>query len=196
VLLNKAAIEAMEFPDPVGQKIKYGNEEYTVIGILDNVIMESPFESVEPLMVYYGDDNVGYINIRLKEEVQPQTALRDLQVIFEKFDPENAFDYSFVDEECSEKFANEELINKIINIFAAMALFICGLGLAGMASYIIRRRMKEIAVRKVLGASVTDLLFMVSKEFIIVVVIAMILAIPITNFATNKWLETTNITFP
>ncbi|MCB0666927.1 MAG: ABC transporter permease [Saprospiraceae bacterium] len=189
VLLNDAAIKAMDFQDAVGQKIKYGNEEYTVIGILDNVIMESPFESVEPLMVYYGAGPGGYINIRLKEQVQPQIALQEMQTAFEKFDPENAFDFTFVDEEYGEKFANEELINKIINIFAAMALFICGLGLAGMASYIIRRRMKEIAVRKVLGASLQDLLFMVSKEFIFLVIIALLFAIPVTHYVTSNWLD-------
>lgn len=189
VILNQAAIKAMDFEDPVGQKIRYGNEEYTVIGILDDVIMESPFESVEPLMVYYGADAGGYINIRLKQQVQPRTALEDMQTVFEKFDPETAFDYAFVDEEYGEKFANEELINKIINIFAAMALFICGLGLAGMVSYIIRRRMKEIAVRKVLGASLKDLLFMVSKEFIVLVMIALLLAIPVTHYVTSNWLD-------
>lgn len=189
VLLNQAAIKAMEFEDPVGQKIKYGNEEYTVIGILDDVIMESPFESVEPLMVYYGTDAGGYINIRLHEKVQPQIALQELKASFEKFDPENSFDYTFVDEEYGEKFANEELINKIINIFAAMALLICGLGLAGMASYIIRRRMKEIAVRKVLGASLNNLLIMVSKEFVLLVMIALALAIPITHYVTSHWLD-------
>lgn len=188
VILNRAAVEAMHLEDPVGQRLTDGDEELTVIGVIDDMIMESPFASVEPLMVNYADGWSGYVNIRLQEGVQPQAALSGIESTFKQFNTAYPFEYEFVDEAFGEKFAGEQLVRKITNLFAGMAIFISCLGLIGLVSYIIEKRMKEIAIRKVLGANQGQLLLLVAKEFLILVGIALVIATPITYYGVNDWL--------
>lgn len=189
VLLNQAAVEAMKLEEPVGQRLQDGNGELTVIGVIDDVVIESPFASVEPLMVHYAHGWSGYISIRLKDGVQPQAALGSIESTFKHFNPAYPFEYEFVDEAFGEKFAGEQMMRKITNIFAGMAIFISCLGLIGLVAYIIEKRMKEIAIRKVLGASPRQLLFLVASEFMILVGIALVIATPITYYGINSWLQ-------
>lgn len=187
MLLNKAAVEAMGLKNPVGMKMRYGRD-YTVIGVTDNVIMESPFKPVEPMMIYYNPDNASFINIRLNKAVQPQQALASLERIFKKYNPATPFEYQFVDKEFGKKFITEDLVSKLSNIFAALAIFICCIGLAGLAAFTIEKRIREIGIRKVLGASVQQLLILISKEFLKLVLIAFLIAVPLAWWFMHDWL--------
>lgn len=189
MLLNKAAVDAMGLKDPVGMEMRYGPRKYTVIGVTDNVIMESPFKPVEPLMVYYQPNNSYNLSIRLNNNVQPQKAIAAIQKIFTKYNPSEPFEYQFADAEYGKKFITEELISKLTNIFAGLAIFICCIGLAGLASFTIEKRIKEIGIRKVLGASVQQLLMLISKEFLRLVLIAFVIAVPATWWFMNNWLQ-------
>jgi putative ABC transport system permease protein len=189
MLLNKAAVDAMHLVNPVGHLLRYGPRKYTVIGVTDNVVMESPYKPVDPLMIYYHPDNTATINLRLNKGVQPQKALAAIEPIVKKFGPSTLFDYTFADKEFGKKFLTEELISKITNIFAGLAIFICCLGLAGLASFTIEKRIKEIGIRKVLGATVSQLLLMISKEFLKLVLLAFVIAVPLTWWAMSSWLE-------
>lgn len=189
MLLNKAAVEAMGLKNPVGMEMRYGPRKYTVIGITDNVIMESPFKPVEPLMVYYQPDNSYNLSIRLNNNVQPQNAVASIQKIFTTYNPSEPFEYHFADAEYGKKFITEELISKLTNIFAGLAIFICCIGLAGLASFTIEKRIKEIGIRKVLGASVQQLLMLISKEFLRLVLIAFVIAVPATWWFMHNWLQ-------
>jgi ABC-type antimicrobial peptide transport system permease subunit len=191
VLMNKAAVDAMNVKDPVGMKIRYGMraKEFTILGITDNVIQESPFKPVGPMMIMYNPDNSSIISIRLNNGVKPQKALASIQTIFQKYNPGYAFDYSFVDKEFEKKFINEELVRKLSNVFAALAIFICCIGLAGLAAFTIEKRIREIGIRKVLGASVQQLLLLISKEFLKLVFIAFAIAIPLTWWIMHNWLQ-------
>ncbi len=188
MLLNKAAVEAMGIKNPLGMQMRYG-KTYTVIGVTDNVIMESPFKPVDPMMVYFDPNNSNSISIRLNQSVQPQKALQSIETIFKNYNPSVPFEYQFVDQEFGKKFLTEELISKITNIFAALAIFICCIGLAGLASFTIEKRIREIGIRKVLGATLQQLLMLISKEFLKLVLIAFIIAVPLTWWLMNNWLE-------
>ena len=190
VLLNQAAVEEMGLENPLGITIRYrGEEEYTVLGITENVVQESPFHPVEPMIIFYDPTNVNYITLRLKNGVQPQKALPVIEQIFRQYNPSSVFEFNFVDQEFDRKFATEELIQKLSNIFAALAIFICCLGLAGLAAFTIERRIKEIGMRKILGASVQQLLMLVSSDFLKLVGIAFILSVPLAWWCMHRWLE-------
>ena len=189
MLLNKAAVDAMHLVNPVGHILRYGDHSYTVIGVTENVVMESPYKPVDPLMTYYRPEQTATISLRLGRGVQPHQALAVIEPIVKKFSPSILFEYSFADEEFGKKFLTEELISRITDIFAGLAIFICCLGLAGLASFTIEKRIKEIGIRKVLGATVSRLLLMLSKEFLQLVVLAFVVAVPLTWWAMSSWLE-------
>jgi putative ABC transport system permease protein len=188
ILLNKAAVEAMGLKNPVGMQMRFG-KNFTVIGVIDNVIMESPYKPVDPLMAFYDPGNTGSITLRLSESTQLPKTLQSVETIFKKHNPAYPFEYQFADEEFGKKFITEDLISRITNIFAALAIFICCIGLAGLASFTIEKRFREIGIRKVLGASVQQLLMLISKEFLQLVLIAFIIAVPLTWWLMNDWLQ-------
>ena len=188
MLLNKAAVDAIGLKNPVGMQMRY-QRTFTVIGVTDNVIMGSPFEPVEPMMVFFEPNGANSISIRLNKAVQPQKALSSIETIFKKYNPAYPFEYQFVDQEFGKKFLTEELISKITNIFAGLAIFICCIGLAGLASFTIEKRVREIGIRKVLGATIQQLLLLISKEFLKLVMIAFVIAVPITWWFMNNWLD-------
>ncbi|RYD85157.1 MAG: hypothetical protein EOP54_31565 [Sphingobacteriales bacterium] len=128
MLLNRSAVEAMGLKQPLGIKLTYGPRDYTVIGITDNIIMTSPYNAVNPMMTYYNPAASNWITIRLNKNAQPKQALKAFDGIFKKHSPDDLFEYQFVDEEFGRKFATEELISRISNIFAGLAIFICCLG--------------------------------------------------------------------
>jgi ABC-type antimicrobial peptide transport system permease subunit len=189
VLLNKAAITAMGLKNPIGMQMRYNNGVYTVRGVMDDVIMESPFKPVDPLMVYFRPGGTQYVTIRLNNNASPKSVLAAIQNIFTAYNPSEPFEYQFVDAEYGKKFITEDLIRKLSNIFAALAIFICCIGLAGLASFTIEKRIKEIGIRKVLGASVQQLLLLISKEFLRLVLIAFVVAVPLTYWLMNNWLQ-------
>ena len=120
--------------------------------------------------------------------MKPQKALASIGTIFKKYNPAVPFEYQFVDKEFGKKFSTEELISKLTNIFAGLAIFICCLGLAGLASFTIEKRIREIGIRKVLGATVQQLLLLISKEFLKLVLIAFVIAVPLTWWFMHDWL--------
>lgn len=189
MLLNKAAIDAMHLTNPLGQVLRYGPRKYTVIGVTENIVMESPYMPVDPLMTYYEPGNTTTITLRLSQGVMPQKALAAIEPLFKRYDPSYIFSYSFVDQEFGKKFITEELISKITDIFAGLAIFICCIGLAGLASFTIEKRIREIGIRKVLGATVGQLLALISREFLKLVGLAFVIAVPLTWWFMNSWLE-------
>jgi putative ABC transport system permease protein len=188
MLINKAAAEAMGLKDPVGMQMKYWRT-FTIIGVTDNVVMESPYKPVDPMMVFFDPGNSGSISIRLADAAALQKGLQSIESIFKKHNPAYPFEYQFVDQEFGKKFLTEDLISRLTNIFAGLAIFICCIGLAGLASFTIQKRIREIGIRKVLGATVQQLLMLISKEFLRLVLIAFVIAVPLTWWFMNNWLE-------
>ena len=189
MLINEAAVKAMGLKNPIGTQFGRGTNKHTVIGVTSNIVMESPFKAVDPMLVYFDPGNSNSINIRLKSSVKPQLAIKAIEKIFIKYNPAVPFDYKFVDEEFGKKFLTEDLISRITNIFAGLAIFICCIGLAGLASFTIEKRIREIGIRKVMGATLQQLLLLISKDFLKLVLIAFVIATPIAWWFMNDWLE-------
>jgi len=189
MMMNASAVKAMGLKDPVGMALTYNKRKYTLTGITSDVVMSSPYKPVDPMIIFYRPHHSNYISVRLNKDVRPQQALSSLEVIFKKLNPAFPFEYQFADQEFGKKFAAEELISKLTNIFAGLAIFICCLGLAGLASFTIEKRIREIGVRKVLGASVQQLLMLISKEFLKLVLAAFIIAVPLTWWLMSNWLD-------
>ena len=189
MILNKAAVNLMQLKDPIGTEMRYGNRNFTVIGVTEDVVMTSPYAPVLPMMVFPDRRGGNYFVMRLKEGVKPQAALPKVEAVFKKYNPEYPFEYRFVDQEFNRKFVTEDLISRLSKIFAGLAIFICCLGLSGLASFTIERRFKEIGIRKVLGASVQQLLYLISKEFLLLVMLSVLISIPVTWWLLNNWLQ-------
>jgi ABC-type antimicrobial peptide transport system permease subunit len=151
--------------------------------------MESPFKPVDPVMMFYDKNFSSIVSIRLKEGADLKTSLGAIESIFTKYNPAYPFDYDFVDEEFSKKFINEHLISRITNIFAGLAIFICCIGLAGLASFTIEKRTREIGIRKVLGATLRQLLALISKEFLKLIAISFVIAVPVAWWLMHNWLQ-------
>jgi ABC-type antimicrobial peptide transport system permease subunit len=151
--------------------------------------MGSPFKAVEPLLIHFDPNNANFINIRLTASAKPQQAIKAIETVFRKYNPAYPFEYKFVDEEFNRKFLTEDLISRITNIFAGLAIFICCIGLAGLASFTIEKRVREIGIRKVLGATLQQLLLLISKDFLKLVLIAFVIATPLAWWFMNNWLE-------
>jgi len=193
ILLNRSAVEAMGLKDPIGMEMRFGDEKYHVIGVTEDIIMESPYQPVDPMLTFYNPNATGVISLRLADGVQPQQALPLIESVFKKYNPAYPFNYQFADEEFGNKFLTEELISKITNLFASLAIFICCIGLAGLASFMVEKRFKEIGIRKVLGASVQQVILLISSQFMKLVLIAFAIAAPLTWWLMHNWLE--NYTF-
>jgi ABC-type antimicrobial peptide transport system permease subunit len=189
LLLNKAAVDAMGLKNPVGMVMKTGDKKYTVLGVTGNVVAESPYKPVNPLLMFFNPYDTYSINVRLNDKVLPQQAIQAMEPIFKKYNPDFPFEYQFVDQEFNKKFLTEDLIGKITNIFAGLAIFICCIGLAGLASFTIEKRIREIGIRKILGATVQQLLTLISKEFLKLVLIAFVIAVPLTWWLMSNWLS-------
>ena len=170
-------------------EMHYGPRKYTVIGVIDNVVMTSTYAPVDPLLVYHSGRGSSYITTRLKAGVSPQKAIELFKKIYAEYSPADIFEYQFVDQEFGKKFASEELISNITNIFAGLAIFICCIGLAGLASFTIEKRFREIGISKVLGATVQQLLMLIATEFLKLVAIAFVIAVPATWWMMHNWLQ-------
>ncbi|MFT6868120.1 MAG: putative ABC transport system permease protein [Cyclobacteriaceae bacterium] len=160
-----------------------------MIGVIDNVLMGSPYEAVKPMFMVHDPDWINYVTLRLKKTNNLSASLNSVESIFNKHNPAYPFEYKFVDVEFGKKFSTINLTQKLATIFSFLAIFITGLGLFGLASYMAEQRIKEIGIRKVLGASVLSLVVLISKEFTKLVILSFVLAAPASWFLLNTYLE-------
>jgi putative ABC transport system permease protein len=174
---------------PVGKTIKFGNQPVTVIGVVQNVIMEDPFRSVMPAIMLLRPYFVYQGLLRFKQGADIRKALAAITPVMEKYNPAYPFEYRFTDEEFNKKFEAENQVGKLSGIFAALAIFISCLGLFGLASFMAERRTKEIGVRKVLGATVSQVWLLLSKDFVLLVIISCIIASPLAFYFLQNWLK-------
>jgi ABC-type antimicrobial peptide transport system permease subunit len=151
--------------------------------------MESPFRPISPLTIIFNKTWTGFLNVRINQGMSASAAIKRIQPIFDKYNPAFPFIYRFADEEYAKKFNYEELVGNLAAIVAVIAIFISCLGLFGLASFTAEQRIKEIGVRKVLGASVLNLWQLLSKDFVKLVLIACVIAVPIAYYFMNEWLK-------
>ncbi|MFT3705407.1 MAG: ABC transporter permease [Agriterribacter sp.] len=189
VIFNEAAIKTMRLKNPVGQKINWQGHPLTIAGVVQDALMISPFKSADPTMFLCNAAPQGNLMYRLSPGIKTQDAVTQLNAIFNKYDPAYPYNYSFSDEQYASKFNLEMLIGKLAGLFAVLAIFISCLGLFGLAAYVAEQRTKEIGIRKVLGASVQRLWLLLSKDFIVLVLISCLIAAPVSFYFLHNWLQ-------
>jgi putative ABC transport system permease protein len=193
-ILNEAAIKRMRLKEPVGSFITWTGPDGSlvrlrVIGVVKDALTDAPFSPVEPSFFLYQPGWTYTYIYRLAPTVNTQTALAGLKPIFEKYDPSLSYMYRFVDEDYAGKFEIEMLIGKLAGIFTVLAVFTCCLGLFGLAAFLAEQRTKEIGIRKVLGASISEVFLLLTRDFIILVFISCMLASPIAFYFMQNWLQ-------
>jgi ABC-type antimicrobial peptide transport system permease subunit len=191
VILNEAAVTRMRFKDPVNQTIFWnGHQKLRVIGVVKNALMMSPFLPAEPTFFTYNNSWSSSVMYRLAPGADAGSALAAFAPIFSKYNPAYPYSYHFADETYAAKFSSELLIGQLSGIFAALAIFISCLGLFGLAAYVAQQRTKEIGIRKVLGASVAQVWMLLSREFIVLVMLSCLIAAPVAFYFMHGWLQT------
>jgi ABC-type antimicrobial peptide transport system permease subunit len=189
ILLNESAVKAMHFKDAIGQIIKEDTTKYHVVGVIRDFIMNSPYTPITPMVIRGAKGWFSTMNIRLNNNNLTKDNLKKAEVIFKKYNPEYPFDCHFIDQDYSAKFDDEKRTGTLAALFAGLTIFISCLGLFGLATYMAENRVKEIGVRKVLGASVTGLAALLSKDFLRLVIISFVVAAPVAWWAMDKWLQ-------
>lgn len=190
ILLNQSAVKAMRLPDPVGEVIRDDSgKNWQVVGVIKDFIIESPYQKVSPVIVKGWQSRYGVINYRFSTDHEIADNRKKVEAIFKKNNPEYPFESNSAESNYLRKFATEKQTGVMASWFAGFTIFISCLGLFGLASYMAETRTKEVGVRKLLGASVTQITFMLSWEFIKLVIVSIIVASPIAWYSVSDWLQ-------
>jgi ABC-type antimicrobial peptide transport system permease subunit len=189
VIINQAAADFMSMKKPMDNYITFFGKQFKIIGVTKDIINRSPFGQVQPMVYFLANEAGGNLLLKINPKMSPNKAISNIASILKAYNPEQPFEYHFVDQEYAKEFGDEERIGKLATAFAGLAIFITCLGLLGMASFMAEQRVKEIGVRKVLGASVFALWQLLSKDFAILVLISIIIASPVAYYLMHNWLN-------
>jgi ABC-type antimicrobial peptide transport system permease subunit len=190
LVVNEAAVKFMNIKNPVGTIIEDGDKKkYSIVGVVKDMLMESPYEPIRQALYFLNYEDVSWMHIKLNPAKPVKASLKEIEAVFKKNIPSAPFDYQFADEAFGEKFQSEERISTLTAFFAALAVFISCLGLFGLASFVAEQRTKEIGIRKVIGASVFNLWKLLSIEFVVLVIVSCVIAIPVAYYYMHGWLQ-------
>jgi putative ABC transport system permease protein len=190
LIINEAAVKYMNLKNPVGENIRVGrNKVYHVIGVVKDMVMSSPYEPAKQTIYYITHEDFSYVIMRLNPNMSAHESIQKIEAACKTYSPSVPFSFQFADESYARKFSNEERIGKLASLFAVLAIFISCLGLFGMATFTAEQRIKEIGVRKVLGASVFSLWRLLSRDFVNLVVISLLISIPAAYYFMGQWLQ-------
>jgi len=188
VIINQSAADFMDMKKPTGNYITFYGKQFKIIGVTKDAVNGSPYEQVRPVVYFLATQPGASLLLRINPKMSPAKAIRNIAAVLKAENPQQPFEYHFVDEEYEKKFSDEERIGKLATVFAGLAILITCLGLFGMASFMAEQRVKEIGIRKVLGASVFALWQMLSKDFAILVLLSIIIASPVAYCLMQNWL--------
>jgi putative ABC transport system permease protein len=189
-IINQSAAKLMGFAQPLGMRINAYGGRYTIIGVVKDMVIASPFQRVRPgLFLLAPDKSLNDIILRLRPTIPMRPALAAIENVFRKYNPASPFDYRFVDTDYAQKFADEERIDGLARAFTALAIFISALGLFGLAAYTAEQRNREIGIRKVLGSSVFSIWRLLTSEIIGLVLLACAIALPLAALFIHRWLS-------
>jgi ABC-type antimicrobial peptide transport system permease subunit len=192
-VINESAAKMMGLKNPVGETIHWDTDffdgnSFKILGVVRDMVMKSPFEPIQPT-IFFLQGYKNYLFIKIDPAIGAHEALTKIESVFKELIPSVPFDYKFVDEEYATKFSAEERVGKLSGFFSILAILISCLGLFGLASFMAEQRIKEIGVRKVLGASVFNIWNLLSKEFVCLVILSCMIAIPIAYYFLYEWLQ-------
>jgi putative ABC transport system permease protein len=188
-IINETAAKFMGLLNPVGEIMRWDNHPMPIIGVIKDVIAESPYEPVRPTLYHLNPGTSSFAFFKLNPAISTRDALAKIQAAYKAYSPLQPFDYKFADEEYGKKFGDQQRTGQIATAFAILAIFISCLGLFAMATFIAEQRIREIGVRKVLGATVFNLWGLLSKEFVALVTIALLIATPVAWYFMSSWLR-------
>ena len=189
LILNESAVRVMHLKHPIGQVLGNSAENWHVIGVIKDFIIQSPYEPMKPMVILGASSGwFNLIHVKLNNANPTARNIAGMEKVFRQYNPNYPFEYHFIDEEYAKKFSEEQTTCTLSAFFAGLTIFISCLGLFGLAAYMAENRIKEIGVRKVLGASVTSITTLLSKDFVRLVVISILIASPIAWYSMNKWL--------
>ncbi len=189
-IINESAVKYMGLDNPVGEILKLEGSSFTILGVVKDMLVGSPYESTRQAIYLPMTWSGNVITMKLNPARSNSESLEKIQAVFRSFEPAMPFDFKFVDDQYAQKFGNEVRIGKLASLFAGLAILISSLGLFGLASFVAEQRTKEIGIRKVLGASVFGVWRMLSKDFVVLVVVACTIAIPVACYFMSRWLDT------
>jgi hypothetical protein len=191
VLLNETAVKVMGLRDPVGQVLRepYDHQLFTVVGVVKDYVVGSPYSKVPPVVIEGPSSFFNVIHFKLNPAHSTADNLAGAEAIFKKYNPAYPFDYEFSDQRYASLFRHEQRTRTMSGLFAGLTIFISCLGLFGLSAFVAESRVKEIGVRKVLGASVAGIARLLSVEFVRLVVISLVIATPLAWYAMSRWLS-------
>lgn len=192
LIINESALKVMKFKDPIGKVVGDLGVDWHIVGVIKDFILTNPYERTRPILICGAKSsfmNFNVIQIKLNGKNTTAANLEKTALIFKKYNPEYPFDAKFVDEEYGRKFENEKRQGILAALFAGLTIFISCLGLFGLATYMAENRVKEIGVRKIMGASVSSITTLLSKDFVKLVIISFLVAAPLAWWCMHKWLQ-------
>jgi ABC-type antimicrobial peptide transport system permease subunit len=190
IILNETAVKFMGLQHPIDEIITWDGQPFHVVGVVEDMVMQSPYEPVFRTVFVTNNDPQSVINIRINPATSTAAALAKIEKVFKAYNPDQPFAYQFTNDDYARKFGDEKRIGTLASCFAILATFISCLGIFGLASFTAEQRTKEIGVRKVNGASVFNLWQMLSKDFVLLVFISFLIATPIAWYSMHNWLKT------
>ncbi len=189
-IVNQAAVDLMGMKEPIGQKITFnGDTELHIVGVVPNIVMESPDKPVEAMIMVFAPTWSSTVTLRLNKTDDINGSMAKVEEVFKKLNPNYPFEYRFVDTDFEKKFSSINLISRLASLFASLTIAITCLGLFGLAAFTAEQRTKEIGIRKVMGASVSSLVTLISKDFSKLVIIAFLISAPIAWWGLNDFLQ-------
>jgi len=193
MIINESALKIMKFKDPIGKIVKDNGREWHIVGVAKDFILTNPYEKIRPTLVFgAAGDWFETMLVKLNGKNTTANNMKAAEAIFKKYNPDFPFDLKFVDQEYARKFENEQRQGTLAALFSGLTILISCLGLFGLATYMAENRIKEIGVRKVLGASVTGIAALLSKDFVKLVIISFVLASPVAWWLMYHWLQDYN----
>ena len=187
-ILNETAVRKMGLKDPVGQSIKFHDQPGTIIGVVQDFNFESLQKELGPALLEYAPEESAVIYAKVQQK-NAKDVIALAQRSWQKYEPNLPLEYSFLDEQIAKQYDKETRASHLFDAFSLITLFISCLGLFGLAAYSAERRVKEIGIRKVLGANMQQLMILLSKEFVLLIMIAIVVAVPIVWMGMNKLLN-------
>jgi len=188
-IMNESAASFMGMEDPIGKTVRWNDKPYTVIGVVEDMLIQSPYKPVRPSLFHLSTEEENVFIIKLNPEKSVKESMSRIESVFLSHNPAIPFDAEFVDEEFEEKFGNEKRVGQLAAYFTFLAIFISCLGLFGLASYVAEQRTKQIGIRKVLGASVVRLWQLLSLDFVVLVIISCVISVPVAYYFMEQWLQ-------
>jgi ABC-type antimicrobial peptide transport system permease subunit len=189
VILNESVAKYLDKKDVIGETVRSGGKPFTVIGVVRDVVFDGPYDPVRPSLYFVNSRMLNFLTFRLNPEKPTAESIANIEATMKPHMKGEPFSYQFMDVDQAGKFGNEQRVSKLTSIFAALAIFISCLGIFGLSSFVAEQRTKEIGVRKILGAELSQLWALLSKDFIVLVIISCILAVPFAYWLLQSWLE-------